>query len=162
VTFTTYVFTSTLDWPFWLFLAGQALTVYGVIVPAEIRDYFSDRASGTVTMTVRLGLTKASLFGLALLTVGGSLCASGFILKLTQTSLPILSVLLVVMAAVYGYVMSKYRKLFNYTQELPKSSEQSGVEAKIVDLASKNPKWITMVTQSIVVMCIVLLIAKLL
>jgi 4-hydroxybenzoate polyprenyltransferase len=48
VTFVAYVFTSTLDWPFWLFLAGQAITVYGVIVPAEIRDYFSDKATGTV------------------------------------------------------------------------------------------------------------------
>ncbi|MCL4429762.1 MAG: UbiA family prenyltransferase, partial [Chloroflexi bacterium] len=50
VTFVTYAFTSTLDWAFWLFLAGQALTVYGVIVPAEIRDYFSDKATGPVTM----------------------------------------------------------------------------------------------------------------
>ena len=86
VTFVTYVFTSTLDWAFFLFLAGQALTVYGVIVPAEIRDYFGDKATGTVTMTVRLGLVKASLLGLALLSVGGILCAVGFIMKLTVSS----------------------------------------------------------------------------
>ena len=160
VTFVAYAFTSTLDWAFWVFLAGQALTVYGVIVPAEIRDYFSDKATGTVTMTVQLGLVKASLFGLILLGAGGILCATGFILKLMSTSLPILSVLLVVMAAAYFYVLSKYWELLNLSRQQNSSSEQASVEQKIVDLATKNPKWITLVTQSIVFMCLILLIAK--
>src|SRR3989304_8594144 len=65
VTFVTYVFTTTLDYSFWLFLSGQALTVYAVIIPAEIRDYFVDKSKGVVTMTVRLGLMKASAMGIA-------------------------------------------------------------------------------------------------
>ena len=124
VTFVTYAFTSILEWAFWLFLAGQAITVYGVIVPAEIRDYFSDKATGTVTMTVRLGLVRASLLGLVLLGVGGILCTTGFILKLSTTSLPILSVLLVVMAAAYFYVLSKYWKLLNLSRQLNNSGGQ--------------------------------------
>lgn len=161
VTFVTYAFTPAPDWFFFVFLAGQALTVYGVIVPAEIRDYFSDKATGTVTMTVRLGLVKASLLGLALLTVGGSLCAAGFTLKLSAISLPFLSVLLVVMAAGYAYVLSKYWKLLHLSRRLG-NSQQPAVEQEIVDLAAKNPKWITIVTQTIVFMSIVLLIAKIL
>ena len=38
VSFVYYTFTSELDLLFFIFLSGQALTVYGVIVPAEIRD----------------------------------------------------------------------------------------------------------------------------
>lgn len=160
VTFVAYVFTFTLDWAFWLFLAGQAITVYGVIVPAEIRDYFSDKATGTVTITVRLGLVKASLLGLALLGVGGTFCATGFILKLVGTSLPILSVLLVVMGAAYFFVLSKYWKLLKLSRQLGNLASQASVEQEIVELAAKNPKWITMVTQAIVFMCLILLIAK--
>jgi 4-hydroxybenzoate polyprenyltransferase len=160
VTFVAYAFTSSLDWAFWIFLAGQAITVYGVIVPAEIRDYFSDEAAGTVTMTVQLGLVKASLLGLILLGAGGVLCATGFILKLMSTALPILSILLVVMAAAYFYVLSKYWKLLNLSRQQNSSSGQPSVEQEIVELAAKNPKWITMVTQGIVFMCLILLIAK--
>lgn len=162
VTFVTYAFTPTLDWVFFLFLAGQALTVYGVIIPAEIRDYFGDKAAGTVTMTVRLGLVKASLLGLALLGIGGSLCAAGFILKLSTTSLTYLSALLAVMAAGYIYVLSKYIKLLNLSRQLGNLAQSASIETKIVDLAAKNPKWITIVTQTIVFMSIVLLIAKIL
>ena len=161
VTFVTYVFTSTLDWVFFLFLAGQALTVYGVIVPTEIRDYFSDKATGTVTMTVRLGLVKASLLGLTLLSAGGILCSTGFILKLTVSSLPMLSVLLIVMAVAYLYVLSKYWKILNLSKHLDNSQDQASAEQEIVQLAAKNPKWITIVTQAIVFMCLILLIAKL-
>ena len=160
VTFVAYAFTSTLNLAFWVFLVGQAITVYSIIVPAEIRDYFSDKAAGTVTMTVQLGLVKASLLGLTLLSVGGTLCAAGFILEISTTSLPILSVLLVVMAAAYFFVLSKFWKLLNLSRQLSNSANQGSVDQKIVDLAAKNPKWITIVSQSIVFMCLILLVAK--
>lgn len=160
VSFVTYVFTSTLDLAFFLFLAGQALTVYGVIVPAEIRDYFGDKASGTVTMTVRLGLVKSSLLGLALLSVGGILCGTGLFLRLTDGSLPILSGLLIVMAMAYLYVLSKYWKILELSKRLGAFENQASIEQEIVQLAAKNPKWITMVTQTIVFMCLILLVAK--
>ena len=161
VTFVTYVFTTALDYSFFLFLSGQALTVYAVIVPAEIRDYFGDKAMGTVTMTVRLGLIKASLLGMSLLSIGGTLCGMGLILRLTYSSLPILSAFLAVMAVAYLYVLGKYWKLYNLSKLLGASENQSSTEQEIVQLAAKNPKWITLITQTIVLLCLVLLAAKL-
>jgi 4-hydroxybenzoate polyprenyltransferase len=161
VTFVTYVFTTALDYSFFLFLIGQALTVYGVIVPAEIRDYFGDKAMGTVTMTVRLGLIKASVLGMALLSVGGILCGVGFILRLASSSLPILGAFLAVMAVAYLYILGKYWKLYNLSKLLGALQNQNSPEREIVQLAAKNPKWITLITQTIVLMCLVLLAVKL-
>ena len=39
ILFVYYTFTSVLDPLFFLFLAGQSMTVYGIIIPTEIRDY---------------------------------------------------------------------------------------------------------------------------
>lgn len=161
ITFVTYVFTTTLDYPFFLFLAGQALTVYGVIVPAEIRDYFGDKAMGIVTMTVRLGLVKASLLGIALLSVGGALCGTGLFLRLAGSSRPLLSALVVVMAIAYLYILGKYWRLYGLSKKLAASENQNQTELEIVRLAERNPKWITLITQTIVFMCLVLLATKL-
>jgi hypothetical protein len=41
------------------------------------------------------------------------------------------------------------------------AAEKEGeLEDEIVELAAENPKWITLITQVIVLMCIVLLISK--
>jgi 1,4-dihydroxy-2-naphthoate polyprenyltransferase len=160
VTFVTYVFTTTLVFYFWIFLAGQAITVYAVIVPAEIRDYFGDKAKGVLTMTVQLGLRNASLLGLALLGLGGALCGVGFGLALWASSLPILAVFLVIMAAAYLLILSKYVVLFKLSRDLAKP-EPLKIEQGIVELAAQNPKWITLITQSLVVMSLVLLVSKL-
>jgi len=161
VTFVTYVFTTALDYSFFLFLSGQALTVYAVIVPAEIRDYFGDKEMGIVTMTVRLGLVKASLLGIALLSLGGTLCGAGLFLRLAHSSLPVLSACLVVMAMAYFYILGKYWKLYNLSRSLTASENQNSTEQDIVQLAAKNPKWITLITQTIVFMCLILLVTKL-
>jgi 4-hydroxybenzoate polyprenyltransferase len=161
VTFVTYVFTTALNYSFFLFLSGQALTVYAVIVPAEIRDYFGDKEMGIVTMTVRLGLVKASLLEIALLSLGGTLCGTGLFLGLAYSSLPILSACLVVMAVAYFYILGKYWKLYNLSKLLGASESQNAIEQDIVQLAAKNPKWITLITQIIVFMCLVLLVTKL-
>ena len=161
VTFVTYVFTTTLDYSFFLFLFGQALTIYAVIIPAEIRDYFGDKEMGIVTMTARLGLIKASFFGMTLLSIGGTLCGVGVVLRLAYSSLLILSALIVVMAVAYLYVLGKYWKLYNLSKLLGVSENQNSAEQGIVQLAAKNPKWITLITQTIVFMCLILLAAKL-
>lgn len=160
VTFVTYVFTTSLDYSFFLFLLGQALTVYGVIVPAEIRDYFGDKVMGIATMTVRLGLTKASLFGMALLTLGGTLAGVGLFLRLAYSALPILSAFLVIMAVAYLHILRKYWKLYNLSKTLAIPEKRNLAEQEIVQLAAKNPQWITLITQTIVVMCLVLLASK--
>src|SRR4030066_2475585 len=161
VTFVTYVFTTTLDSSFCLFLSGQALTVYAVIIPAEIRDYFGDKAKGIVTMTVQIGLVNASRFGITLLSLGGILCGTGFVLKLVQNQLAILSVFLVLMAITYLYVLRAYWKLYKLSKKLTSAEEQNKTEQAIVELAARNPRWITLITQIIVIMCIVLLASKL-
>jgi hypothetical protein len=49
--------------------------------------------------------------------------------------------------------------LYRLSKQLQKKSEDS-TEQNIVRLAAENPKWITIVTQTIVLMSIILLIAK--
>jgi len=162
VTFIAYVFTTTLSYAFFLFLFGQALTVYGVIVPAEIRDYFGDRKNGVVTFTVQLGLTKASLLGITLLGTGGTLVGAGLALTLAYGKLPWLMGFLVAMAVVYLYILRKYRKLYVLSRKhaVSAAEKEGELEDEIVKLAAENPRWITLITQVIVLMCIVLLISK--
>jgi 4-hydroxybenzoate polyprenyltransferase len=160
VTFVTYVFTTSLDYSFFLFLSGQALTVYGVIVPAEIRDYFGDKTIGIATVTVRLGLTGASLFGMALLSLGGTLAAVALFLRLAYSSLPILSAFLIIMAVSYLHILRKYWRLHDLSKSLAMPEKRDSAEQDIVQLAAKNPQWITLITQTIVVMCLVLIASK--
>ena len=164
VTFVGYVFTTTLSYAFFLFLFGQALTVYGVIVPAEIRDYFGDKKNGVATFTVQLGLTKASLLGITLLGIGGIFAGAGLALTLAFGKWPWLIGFLLAMAVAYLYILRKYWKLYTLSRKHVAASatekEESELEGEIVKLAAENPKWITLVTQAIVLMCIIVLISK--
>jgi hypothetical protein len=65
------------------------------------------------------------------------------------------------MAVAYFYILGKYWKLYNLSKLLAASENQSTIEQDIVQLAAKNPKWITLITQTIVFMCLVLLVTKL-
>jgi len=160
VGFVYHVFSSELDLLFLLFLSGQALTVYGVIVPAEIRDYFSDKAMNIQTMTVQLGLVNASLFSIMLLSVGGFLAGTGFLLQLVSGPHQVLIVSLIVMAIVYGFVLRKYGRLYSLSKKHPTSTDPDSVAKEIENLAAQNPRWITMVTQSIVFVSAILLVSK--
>ena len=55
-------FSSSLSRLFVLFLLGHTLTIYGLIIPTEVRDYLSDKAAGVTTMTVALGLPGLSFW----------------------------------------------------------------------------------------------------
>ncbi len=162
VTFVTYVFNTHLTLQFWLFLLGQASTVYGVIVPAEIRDYFGDKKMGVVTMAVQIGLENASLLGITLLSVGGTLVGIGLVWNLVGSAFPLLSLFVVGMAAAYLSILVKYWKIYSLSRKFDESStiKQDAPEQEIVNIAINNPKWITLVTQTIVLMCIVLLVSK--
>lgn len=162
VTFVYHTFTSELDLLFLLFLSGQALTVYGVIVPAEIRDYFGDKAMGIDTVTVRLGLVKASLFSMVLLSMGGILCMTGFLLRLAYGSYPTLTVFLLVVTVAYLYVLRKYNRLYFLSKRYMTSEDQSSIAQDIERLSAQNPQWITLTTQTLVFMSLVLLVSKLL
>jgi len=63
ILFVYFAVTSELNLIFLLFLVGQSMTVYSLIIPTETRDYYVDKAMNVVTLTVRLGLVRASLLG---------------------------------------------------------------------------------------------------
>ena len=159
ILFVFYSLTSEIDYFFLLFLSGQALVVYGVIVPAEIRDYFGDKAMGIKTLTVRLGLFKASILSIALLSIGGILCGTGFFLRLAHQPYPVLTVFLGVMAVAHGFVLKKYVRLYSLSKEYISSGRQSSI-AEITELSAHNPQWITLITQTIVFMSLVLIVGK--
>ncbi|UCC59017.1 MAG: UbiA family prenyltransferase [Candidatus Bathyarchaeum sp.] len=160
VSFVYHTFASELDPLFLLFLSGQALTVYGVIVPAEIRDYFRDKAMGVQTMTVQLGLVKSSLFSIMLLSAGGILAGTGLFLKLVYGSQPLLIVSFFVMAIVYGFVLRKYKRLYSLSKKPLTAGNPSSGAQEIENLSAQNPQWITIITQTIVFMCLILLVSK--
>ncbi len=162
VSFVYHTFTFELDLLFLLFLSGQALTVYGVIVPAEVRDYFRDKTMDVQTMTVQLGLVKASLFSIVLLSVGGILAGTGFLLELVYGSQPVLIVSIFVIAIVYGFILRKYKRLYSLSKKHVTSENPSSVAQEIENLSAQNPQWITIITQTIVFMCLILLVSKIL
>jgi chlorophyll synthase len=159
--FVFYTFAPNLTPLFLIFLSGQAMTVYSVIIPTEIRDYFSDKPMGVTTMTVRLGLVKASLMSILMMSAGGLLCGAAFFLVLFYGSYPILSVFLLSIVVADAYVLRQYKRLYSLSKKYA-STKKSSIADEITDLAAHNPKWITVVTQSLVLMSLVLLLYKIL
>ena len=84
VLFAYFSFTSVFEFPFLLAISGLALTVYSVIIPTEIRDYFGDKEMGIKTMTVRVGLVHASLLSIVLLILGGIFIGTSFTIAFVQ------------------------------------------------------------------------------
>ena len=160
ILFVYYTLTSELNPLFLLFLAGQAMTVYGLIIPTEIRDYFGDRAMGIQTMTVWLGLVNASIFSIVLLSAGGILMGTAFFLTLAFGLQPILNVFLLAIAAADYVVLRKYKTLYSLSKEYMSLNSQSSIAQDIIRLSAHNPQWITLVSQAIVFMSIMLLVGK--
>jgi 4-hydroxybenzoate polyprenyltransferase len=160
VLFAYYTFASSVGLYFILSLAGLALTVYGVIVPTKIRDFFGDKAMGIETMTVRLGLVKASLLSIVLLGVGAVLTGMGFVFEFFSLQQPLLSVFLLVVAVAVVFVLGKFRRLYLLSKEYERSGGEDSVGEQIVSLSADNPRWIMMVTQTYSLVSIVLLVTK--
>jgi 4-hydroxybenzoate polyprenyltransferase len=160
VMFAYYTFASGMNPFFLLSLAGLASTVYGVIIPTEIRDYFGDKAMNIETMTVRLGLVRASFLGIVLLTAGATLTGTAFFLELTYGQHAWLSVFLLAIPVAVLYVLGKFRKLYSLSKEHTSSDSQSSVAEEIVSLSAHNPHWIMLVTQTYSIMSIILLLSK--
>ncbi len=159
VLFAYYTFTTEMNPFFLMSLTGLALTVYGVIIPTEIRDYFGDKAMGIETLTVHLGLVKASIIAMALLTAGASLTAIAFLLQFTYAQRLFLAVLLVAIPIAGFVVLKEFKKLYSLSKEYM-VSESNSVEEKIVHLAAHNPRWIMIITQTYSIISIVLLLSK--
>jgi 4-hydroxybenzoate polyprenyltransferase len=162
ILFAYYSLTSETNLYFLTSLVGLSLTVYGVIVPTEIRDYFGDKAMGIQTLTVRLGLNKAAVLGIVLLAIGASLTGLSLILEWYSNQLALLGVLVLSIPIVAGFILSKFLKLYHLTKEYENANDQNRpvLEQKVSDLSSENPKWIMMITQTYTVLSIILLISK--
>jgi len=160
VLFAYYTFTTEMNPFFPMSLAGLALTVYGVIIPTEIRDYFGDKAMGIETMTVRLGLVKASLLSIVLLTAGAILTGTAFFLEWSYGQHLWLIVFLLAIPVSVLFVLRKFNKLYSLSKKLASSKSQSSLAEDIVSLSAHNPQWIMLVTQTYSLMSIILLISK--
>jgi 4-hydroxybenzoate polyprenyltransferase len=158
ITFTYMVISLAMDPLFLLFLAGQCMIIYGLIIPTEIRDHDWDKGMGISTMTVWLGLGRATLLGISLLTAGLILMGVAFVMQSLSMGLALLAACLVVPSLTIGYVVKQY---FSIRSLLTADGGRPAMGG-IVALASKNPRWITLVSQSIVLISLALLVAKIL
>ena len=162
VLFAYFAFAVTVELLFLVSLFGLASTVYGVIVPTEIRDYFGDEEMGIITMTVRLGLAKSSLLGIVLLVNGAIFTVAAFLIKFIYEGRSLFVVFLLPILIAVFFVLTKFRKLYLLSKEYALSEGQSSIKDEILKLSANNPKWIMMVTQTYSLASIVLLVSKLL
>jgi 4-hydroxybenzoate polyprenyltransferase len=160
VFFAYFAFTSELNPVFPLALVGLAFTVYGVIIPTETRDYFGDKAMGIETMTVRLGLVKASLLSILLLSLGGALIGTAFLITFAYGQYPLLSLLVLAIAVADLTVLRRLKKLYALSKEYENSSDQNLIAKKIMSFSADNPKWIMLVTQTYSFVSIIMLVSK--
>ena len=160
VLFAYYTFTSKMKPFFLLSLTGLALTVYSVIIPTEIRDYFGDKAMNIETMTVHLGLVKASFLSIVLLAIGAMLTSTAFFLEFAYKQHLLLSVFPLAVPVVLFIILRKFKKLYSLSKEYAHSKRQSSIAEEIVRLAAHNPQWIMLVTQTYNFMSIILLLSK--
>ncbi|MCW4031268.1 MAG: UbiA family prenyltransferase [Candidatus Bathyarchaeota archaeon] len=162
VLFAFYTFTFEINTFFLISLGGLALTIYGVIIPTEIRDYFGDKAMNIETMTVRLGLSGATSLGIILLSAGAVLTGTALFLEWSFNQQLRSSILIPAIPLAVVFVLTKFRKLYSLSKEYEKSNDQnrSVLEEKIVNLSSDNPKWIMLVTQTYSLLSIMLLVSK--
>ncbi len=159
VLFAYYTFTVQTNNFFLISLAGLSLTVYGVIIPTETRDYFGDKAMGIQTFTVQIGLVKASILAVALLATGAGLTAIGFLLQFIHAQQSFLAIFLIAIPLAAFVVLREFKKLHTLSKEY-EVSKNSETEQKIVLLSAQNPRWIMIVTQTYTVMSIILLVSK--
>lgn len=161
VLFAFYIFTFEINLFFLLALVGLALTVYGVIIPTELRDYFGDKAMNIQTFTVGLGLSRSALLGIVLLSVGSLFTGTALLLEWSANQQLWLSVFLLGIPLSVLFVLGKFRQLYSLSKNY-EASERNGsdLREKIVNLSSDNPKWIMIVTQTYSLLSILLLASK--
>ncbi len=157
--FMFYTLTAAIDPIFLWFLTGHTLIIWSIIVPAEIRDYFGDKALGVETATVRLGLENASRASAVLLVLGTLIAGEALFIRLVMETHILLTLSLIAMAAATIVILRHLWRLHVLSTEYEKSKDKAIAEA-IVDLSARNPKWITLVTQASVLVAVVLLIGK--
>jgi 4-hydroxybenzoate polyprenyltransferase len=160
VLFAYYTFTNEVTFLFLVSLTGLALSVYGVIIPTETRDYFGDKARGIKTFTVSLGLVKASLLAIVLLTAGATLTVIAFLLQFIYAQHWFLSFFLFAIPVTCFFVLRQFRRLYFLSREYVASNGSDLLEERIVTLSALNPRWIKIITQTYTAISIILLLSK--
>jgi len=160
VLFAYFTFTSTIQPFFLLALVGLAMTIYGVIIPTEIRDYFGDKTMQIETMTVHLGLVKACVASIALISIGAIFFIVAYLLEWLTGSRPYLAVLLLIIPVSVFIVITKIRKLHGLSKQYMDSYGNIPLKEQIVSISAHNPQWIIIITQTYSVLSVILLINK--
>jgi len=160
VLFAYFSFTSTVEPLFLMSLAGLTLTVYGVIIPTETRDYFGDKAMHVETLTVHLGLVTASFLGIVFLSTGAILTVTSFLLKFMYDGHLILALFLLSIPVAVLIVLRNFRKLYILSKKFVRNGEQRSCADEIVALSANNPRWIMLVTQTYSFISVLLLVSK--
>jgi 4-hydroxybenzoate polyprenyltransferase len=158
VLFAYFTFTTIIQPFFLLALIGLTMTIYGVIIPTEIRDFFGDSAMQIRTMTVHLGLRKASLASMILISLGAIFFSVAYFLEWISGSRPLLCVLLLIIPLSVVFVVSKIAKLYTLSKQYTKGNTM--LEEQIVGLSAHNPQWIIIITQTYSVLSLLLLFNK--
>ncbi len=160
VLFAYFSFTSTIEPLFLISLAGLTLTVYGLIIPTETRDYFGDKSMHVETLTVHLGLVKASFLGIVFLSSGAILTFTSFLLKFIYDGDLILTLFLLTIPVAVLIVLRNFRKLYILSKKFVKNEQEKPDGDEIVTLSTNNPRWIMLVTQTYSFISILLLVSK--
>jgi len=160
VLFAYFTFTTTVQSFFLLALFGLAMTIYGVIIPTEIRDYFGDKTMKIETMTVHLGLVKACVTSIALISIGAVFFAAAYLLEWINGSRPFLSLLLLIIPVSVIFVLIKIKKLYSLSKDYMNSQGNITIKEQIVNISAHNPQWIMIITQTYSILSIILLINK--
>jgi 1,4-dihydroxy-2-naphthoate octaprenyltransferase len=161
VLFEYFIFADELTPLYLVSLLGLGLTVYGVIIPTEIRDYFGDKAMKIETLTVRIGLVKASMLSMILLAVGSALIGVAFVLEFISRVHPMLAISVLTLAAADYIALTKFRRLYFLSKKFKSFTDNSTVVDEITDLSARNPQWIMLITQTYSLLSILLLASKL-
>ena len=160
VLFAYFTFTITIQPYFLLALIGLAMTIYGVIIPTEIRDYFGDKTMQIETMTVHLGLVKACVASIALIGIGAIFFTAAYLLEWTNGPHPVLGLLLVLVPISVFYVILKIKKLLALSKEYMSSHGNTSLKEQIISISAHNPQWIMIITQTYIILSIILLVNK--
>ena len=117
---------------------------------------------GIETMTVHLGLVKASLLSIILLSIGGILSGIAFFIPFAQETNPLLSLLIIALpiAITDLIVLQKLRKLYMLSNEYENSTGFNSIEQEIIDVSTNSPKWIMLVSQTYSLLSVILLVSK--
>ena len=161
VLFAYFTFTTTFQPFFLLALIGLAMTISGVIIPTEIRDYFGDKAMKIETMTVTIGLVKASMLSMILLALGSALIGVAFVLEFISGVHPMLAISVLTLAAADYIALTKFRRLYSLSKKFKSFTDDSTVVDEITDLSARNPQWIMLITQTYSLLSILLLASRL-